>query len=109
MSKNDKYNHGDIFMIREFWIDDILNVDSPNTKTAYIYEQDTEKFHGNSVHVIEYSAFEKLKAENEKAKQLIDSLKLILQFCSIENVSARESKFEASRAVKNIEAWEVEK
>lgn len=51
---------------REFWIDDVLNFDRPHTKTAYIYEQDCEKFNGAVIHVIEYSAFEKLLAENKK-------------------------------------------
>ena len=46
---------------REFWIDDILNVDRPSEKTAYVHEQDTEKsdHHQKQIHVIEKSAYDK--------------------------------------------------
>jgi hypothetical protein len=57
---------------REFWIDDIFNVDRPHTKTAYIYEQDTEKFNGKSIHVIEHSA---LEAEQAKVRRFVEALK----------------------------------
>ncbi len=59
---------------REWWIDDILNVDRPHTKTAYIYEQDTEKFRGKAVHVIEHSAYQALEQQLSCAKE-----KLLLQ------------------------------
>jgi hypothetical protein len=38
---------------REFWIDDILNVDRPKQKTAYAYYEDTENFNGKTIHVRE--------------------------------------------------------
>lgn len=52
---------------REFWIDDILNVDRPYMRASYIYEQDAEKCIGETIHVIEYSAFESL---SQKYKEL---------------------------------------
>jgi capsular polysaccharide biosynthesis protein len=57
---------------REFWIDDILNIDRPYMRAAYIHEQDSEKCIGNTIHVIEYSAVEKLKDENEQLKEKLE-------------------------------------
>ena len=44
---------------REFWIDSIINIDRPNQKTAYIYEQDADDKASNIIHVIEKSAYDK--------------------------------------------------
>ena len=59
----------------EFWIDDILNISRPYVRSAYLHEQDTEKFNGKTIHVIEYSAYEKLKAENERLTEKVSEWK----------------------------------
>ncbi len=57
---------------REFWIDDVLNVDRPNQKTAYIHEQDADDKTTRPIHVIEYAACRELQAKLDKA---IEALK----------------------------------
>jgi hypothetical protein len=57
---------------REFWVDDILNIHRPYQRTAYLHYQDTEKFNGNIIHVIEHRAYQKLQEENKKLREALE-------------------------------------
>lgn len=76
---------------REWWIDDIYT-DYPYNK-AYRYEQDTEKIHGKTVHVIEKSYADSLKAQLDGANERIDYLLAGLD----------EAKVEIDRLTKELE------
>lgn len=60
---------------REFWIDSILNIDKPHTKTAYIHKQDCEKIKGNAIHVIEFSAYLDMKKQRDALAAEVERLK----------------------------------
>ena len=73
---------------REFWIDDILNVDRPSEKTAYVHEQDTEKCH-RVIHVIEFEAYRKaVEALKEIAKDTYEAN----PWTVVDTMSARKAK-----------------
>lgn len=65
---------------REFWIDDILNMQGPSGNIAYFHEQDPEKSH-RAVHVIEHSAYQAEvdahKATKEKLRVVVEALEVV--------------------------------
>jgi len=88
---------------REFWIDDILNVDRPHMRSAYIYEQDTEKCIGNAIHVVEHSAF-------LKQQKIIEVLRAALKNTIYDSERLKQGEY-AVEAVNNAlaEADRIEK
>jgi hypothetical protein len=82
----------------QFWIDSILNVDNPSVKSAYIYEQDTEKFRGNAIHVIEYSAYEELQKKLDLA---IEALEEASEYHNTDDVNG-EAGYICWKAIRRI-------
>lgn len=81
-------------MAREFWIDREQDIDINDDENFYGYALLTHPRQGNPlwqaqlIHVIEYSAFEALKAENARLQNRIEKLREALKeecMCPFEN------------------------